>query len=150
VFFTHHLSSLCLDFSSVYLSLIFTRTSFRHRVLPSSKWKRPSYDAETKFRKVTNICAYVPQVTIPGFTFPFLLCDTKDIQFDHIGWHDPHHGFDVHDLTKDVPAILAARNIKRDGKSDDGLMFSIVKEWDDQGRRAAPLLARQDTRCFRS
>ena len=41
--------------------------------------------------------------------------------------HDSRHRLDVHDLTKDVPAILAVRNIKQNSKSYNAPMFSIVE-----------------------
>jgi len=98
-----------------------------------SPYQRPTYENNEKFEEVQEIAAYVPQVVIPGFKFPFLLCDTKGIDHDmnHIGWNDPETSFSngAHNLSFDVSSI-----IKRQGGNitSDSPIFSIVKSYKER------------------
>jgi len=83
-----------------------------------------------KFQDVKEIAAYVPQVKIPGFIFPFLLCDTDNMNEDQIGWSDPQEGYKNHNLIEDVLSILAIQNGEEDCTTRNISMFSIVKGWE--------------------
>ena len=64
-----------------------------------------------------EIYGYIPQVIIPGFSFPFLLCE-KDWGAELLSWNDESdESFKKHNLIYDV------EESKRDG------LFSIVKSW---------------------
>jgi len=67
-------------------------------------------DEKEAFNEVIEITAYVPQVKIPGFSFPFLICDDADLNKDHIGWNMPEgDDYDSQNLIYDVKAILEKR-----------------------------------------
>ena len=91
-----------------------------------------------KFEDVKEINAYVPQIKIPGFAFPFLLCDIDNINDNHIGWCDPHTDYKNHNLVDDVSSILARHDVKLDRSTSVARMFSIVKGW--EGSHTSSLL----------
>jgi len=45
----------------------------------------------------------VPQIKVGGFPFPCLACDIDRIDQSLIGWNDPAHSYDKHNLIFDVP-----------------------------------------------
>jgi len=96
-----------------------------------SPYQRPTYENNERYENVKEISAYVPQVKIHGFTFPFLLCDTKDINTDHVGWTDPDTSFSdgAHNLSFDASSVITRRggNI-----SSDSPIFSIVKSYKER------------------
>ena len=91
-----------------------------------------------KFEDVKEINAYVPQIKIPGFAFPFLLCDIDNINDKRIGWCDPHTDYKNHNLVDDVSSILARHDVKLDRSTSVARMFSIVKGW--EGSHTSSLL----------
>jgi len=73
--------------------------------------------SKVKFSEVMEIYGYIPQVIIPGCSFPFLLCE-KDWGAELLSWNDESdESFKKHNLIYDV------EESKRDG------LFSIVKSW---------------------
>jgi len=89
---------------------------------------------EIKFGDVHEIAAYVPQVRIPGFAFPFLLCDDTSIENDDVGWNDPKEkGYANHNLIHDVRLLLKGRQeVNCDDSTFDAqidALFSTVKSY---------------------
>jgi len=80
-----------------------------------------------KFQDVKEIAAYVPQVNINGFSFPFLLCETNNINEEHIGWSPPKGEYEKHSLFEDAMSILTPQIDSHNFRTN---MFSIVKGWD--------------------
>eukprot|EP00591_Stephanopyxis_turris_P011862 CAMPEP_0195512972 /NCGR_PEP_ID=MMETSP0794_2-20130614/4743_1 /TAXON_ID=515487 /ORGANISM="Stephanopyxis turris, Strain CCMP 815" /LENGTH=976 /DNA_ID=CAMNT_0040640871 /DNA_START=140 /DNA_END=3070 /DNA_ORIENTATION=+ len=93
-----------------------------------------------------EISLYVPQIRMPGFNYPLLMCSIDNINDEHVGWRDLDRGFDEHNLIFDVDEINPLDR-KRGGeigsnketKEGDILpkvkvtnpVFSIVKEWEN-------------------
>jgi len=90
---------------------------------PYQKFKyEPS---EEKFDDVMEISAYIPQVQVSGFTFPFLLCETTNILEKHMGWTDPRgDGYEKHNLINDVQKIFERQE---EVHHSDEPIFDIVK-----------------------
>jgi len=84
-------------------------------------YKTSARAIDTKFSAVPEIKLYVPMMNLPGFTYPLLMCDISGIGEREIGWEDNRHGYDCHNLVKDV--------INDD---QDSIPFSIVKYWPHQ------------------
>jgi len=86
--------------------------------------KKSKADASLiKFSENPEIYGYVPQVKIPGFAFPFLLCSLKDIDNDLVGWKDPDDtSYDSHNLINVMDRGGALQH-------DEYALFSIVKSW---------------------
>lgn len=70
------------------------------------------------FSSNVEIFGYVPEIKRTAQTFPFLCCDTDDMNEDLIGWIDPTKSFDYHNLIFDVPHE-SLRRTKRCELSDD-------------------------------
>lgn len=84
---------------------------------------------DTEFGQVKEIAAYVPQVSIPGFAFPCLLCDDSSIEDNDVGWNDPYEeGYDSHNLVNDVRSVLEGREEVNIDAAIDAL-FSSVKSY---------------------
>ena len=84
-----------------------------------------------KFEDVKEIAAYVPQVKVPGFTYPFLLCNENHINPDHVGWNDPKEvGYISQNMINDVKSVLDKRGTDHDESTIDAL-FSTVKSYVD-------------------
>jgi len=101
-----------------------------------SPYKPPTYENNQQFEDVREIAAYVPQVKLPGFEFPFLLCNIEDVKMDHIGWNvpqtikdddNPKAGYAAYNLSCDMLSI-----VERQGGSitGDSPIFSIVKSYE--------------------
>merc|ERR1740139_2046926 len=94
------------------------------------------------FNDVTEIAAYVPQVKVPGFSFPFLICDDEYVNPKLVGFTDPdEEGYDSHNLIFDVYTILEEKkdnSIRKREKSDIEKVFSTVRGFvDDDGARSS-------------
>uniref|UniRef100_A0A7S4IST2 Uncharacterized protein n=1 Tax=Odontella aurita TaxID=265563 RepID=A0A7S4IST2_9STRA len=50
-----------------------------------------------------GVQAYIPHVIHPAFDFPLLACDIDEMDQKLIGWNDPIHSYDFHNLIFDVP-----------------------------------------------
>lgn len=84
---------------------------------------------------------YIPQLVVPGFHFPLLVCDVDGIDVKLIGWKDPnkrdrddeHRSYDDHNLIFDVPneSVSRSRNKKetRSGQRTVPRIFSVVKHY---------------------
>jgi len=59
-----------------------------------------------QFDEVVNMKGYIPQVKIPGFAFPFLICDINDIDARLIGWKNPRESYEYHNMIFDVHNIM--------------------------------------------
>ena len=55
------------------------------------------------FCNATEVYGYVPQVSLPNFSFPKLACDIDNIDQNLIGWNDVNKSYDYHNLIFDVP-----------------------------------------------
>jgi len=84
---------------------------------------------DEKFDDVKEIDAYIPMMNVKGFSFPFLLCDIRDIDTSYIGWSDVHAGYKRHNLVNDVSGILARLDRDLHKSNVVELMFATVKEW---------------------
>lgn len=87
---------------------------------------------------------YIPQLEVPGFHFPLLICNIDGIDVKLIGWKDPnsqnnvdvHKSFDTHNLIFDVPHenlhraryVSADHSKLREGEEDRPI-FSVVKHY---------------------
>ena len=107
-----------------------------------------------KFSNAAEIYAYVPQVKIGGFAYPFLLCDVDKIDDGYVGWNDPYNGYDHHNMIFDIPKVAQAKTISRMTKEriedttgdeiDSTLagkgLFSFVDVWTDEDRNEAEVV----------
>lgn len=71
-------------------------------------WFRGIYHTSGQNQRIdfsTNleIFAYVPQVKLKSLPFPLLACNVDNIDKALIGWNDPAHSYDVHNMIFDVP-----------------------------------------------
>ena len=96
-----------------------------------------------RFCDIEEIKAYVPQITIDGYTFPFLLCDVDEIDKEMIGWsnpEDPESNYDAHNIIFDIPKVADKKNAMREDpkiafltnpadENSNAPLFSIVKSW---------------------
>ena len=71
-----------------------------------------------KFSNIAELYAYVPQVNIGGFDYPFLLCDVDKIDHGYVGWNDPYNGYDHHNMIFDIPKVAQAKTISRMAKKE--------------------------------
>lgn len=69
------------------------------------------------FSEIPSICAYVPQVIIPGHLFPVLLCDISDIDPELIGWEDPKYSYQEHSAIYDLKCL------------ENKEVFSVIRHW---------------------
>lgn len=86
------------------------------------------------------IDAYIPQLNLPGFSFPTLLCNVDGLDSGLIGWSDPDNSYDTHNMVFDVPKTANDIEVKRsfvEGDSTQGVdesrvdvdLFSTVHYW---------------------
>ena len=67
---------------------------------------------------------------LPGYLFPFLLCDVDAIEKDLIGWSGYDESFDKYNMIFDVPKSFSAKMNEREGNAfEDPGIFSVVKQW---------------------
>ena len=99
-----------------------------------------------KFSDAAETYAYVPQVKIGSFSYPFLICDVDKIDHGYVGWNDPYNGYDHHNMIFDVPRVAQAKAITRMAKEkiedvtgdeiDSTLagkgLFSFVDVWKEE------------------
>lgn len=106
-----------------------------------------------------EISAYVPEIFLPSFPFPFLACDTEGIDEDLIGWTDPLRSYDFHNLMFDVPyegmkrqarsetKISGDRSLKKPSKDNaedvasQKPIFSVIKHYPPAWRQNAAEMA---------
>jgi len=116
----------------VIVMLVYVVISILHRKLGSFilSCLKASYNQKAKmikhtYSEVSNMKAYVPMKRVPGFFFPFLLCDINNIDEELIGWKDARRGYKVHCLSNDVIQ-------DRQGGNKATKLFSIVQHWPPQ------------------
>lgn len=96
---------------------------------------------------------YIPQLEVPGFSFPLLICNIDDIDVRLIGWKDPncqnevdeHRNYDNQNLIFDVPyvALHRSRNVTVDESNMPRRerkvrpIFSVVKHYPPEWARRA-------------
>lgn len=66
-------------------------------------YKPEGQDQHIDFSSAKEMFAYVPQIRWGGIPFPFLACDIDCIDQSLIGWNDPAHSYDYHNLIFDIP-----------------------------------------------
>jgi hypothetical protein len=71
-------------------------------------WFRGVYAAANQnqhidFSSNDAISLYVPQIRSGGLPFPVLACDIDHIDHSLIGWSDPIHTYDYHNMIYDIP-----------------------------------------------
>ncbi|GKY95608.1 hypothetical protein MPSEU_000522100 [Mayamaea pseudoterrestris] len=74
----------------------------------SLSWVRGVYEAANQnqhidFSSNDGINLYIPQIRSFGLPFPLLACDVDCIDDNLIGWSDPVHSFDYHNIIYDIP-----------------------------------------------
>lgn len=85
------------------------------------------------FSSNPEIFAYVPQIKRSGWPFPFLICDTIDIDPGLIGWRDEHRSHDYYNVIFDLPYDGLRR--ERDDYSETAKhpkgrpIYSLVKHY---------------------
>jgi hypothetical protein len=101
-----------------------------------------------KFSSLNNVNGYVPQVRVPGYNFPLLMCDTDNIDIGLIGWEDPENSYDSNNMIFDVPRmrelktkqLMQRLNSRTDTVQEnateemtetiDNPCFHIIKHWE--------------------
>ena len=118
-------------------SLVAVLLAFLHfvknNVLPwilsiyESTYEPDGKDQMIPFSEARNCLGYVPQIQMrgSGFLFPLLACDIEGIDENLIGWRDSQSGYEPHNLSRDVEAIIKSRKLRRP-------IFSIVRQWKKQ------------------
>lgn len=69
-----------------------------------------------------ELSGYIPQVEVPGFVYPLLAADIKDVDENLIGWIDHAEGYAPHNLFHDVEGIIE--------ETVSHPIFSVVKQYD--------------------
>ena len=94
-----------------------------------------------RFSDLPEIFGYVPMVKLFGSNYPALIADISTIDPGLIGWSDPLHSYDRHNMIFDVPGmrkkIIQRRRSLARGERDYGeeergrkaSIFSIVCDW---------------------
>ena len=103
---------------------------------------QPDGDSQNiEFSSDPDVFAYVPQIKIKGFPFPFLACDIDGIDHGLIGWEDREHNHDAYNLIFDVPHQGLSRPKarakdtadpsleERGDKSYSRPIFSVIKHY---------------------
>ncbi len=90
---------------------------------------------ETCFSEVENIKGYVPNVDIKGYAFPYLICDTSQIDPDLMGWTSISVGdANSFNLTSDLPQVLRRTKSKK-VIAKENPVFSQIKHWPPSSER---------------
>ncbi|CAB9497647.1 protease [Seminavis robusta] len=82
-----------------------------------SSLMRPTYkptlakSQRIDFSSNERMVAYIPQIKVESLMYPLLACDVDGIDQDMIGWSDPRHSYDRHNLIFDVPRINQRRRM---------------------------------------
>ena len=85
--------------------------------------------SEKYFSEVDEIKGYIPCIDIPGHQFPHLLCDTKNVGKDLIGWQVPDsEDINAFNVTFDLAQILRRTQSKK-VLDDNNVAFSKVMHW---------------------
>mmetsp|Transcript_25625 Transcript_25625/g.35923 ORF Transcript_25625/g.35923 Transcript_25625/m.35923 type:complete len:236 (+) Transcript_25625:85-792(+) len=75
---------------------------------------------QERFSEVLDVFAYVPQIGLPGHSYPTLFCDVSKIGDELISWRDPDHPFEFHNAIYDLPIY---------DENSDTPIFSSVHHW---------------------
>jgi len=81
-----------------------------------SGYKPSGEPRQKRFSEVPELFGYIPQIQVPGYTFPLILCDLLNVDSDLVGW-------------KDMRVTHGSHNIINGLLSTDSQSFSIVKSW---------------------
>lgn len=85
-----------------------------------------------KYSKQNDIDGYIPQIKIPGYQFPTLLCDVDGVK-RFVGWQNSENpSYDKHNIIFDVETVKRKIKIKRSGSDSEHEHnnFSAVKFWE--------------------
>jgi hypothetical protein len=93
-------------------------TAIIRRLQPDGKDQGIDFSA---VKHLNSLTGYIPQMKVPGFAYPLLACDLRDVDDDLVGWKDQFHGYEPHNLVHDAYAIIGGEPLKP--------CFSIVKYW---------------------
>ena len=89
------------------------------------------------FSSVMERCevhGYIPQLRgEAGFSYPLLACDISQVDPKLIGWKDPFHDYDYHNLASDARDIVGYYNCRQ----KQNVAFSQVRHWPVQVRSAS-------------
>jgi len=83
-------------------------------------------------KHLAEVMAYVPQLRLPGFSHPLLVCDISRIDPDVIGWKDEDRGFLQHSLFHEANQIL--------GSTTEHVVFSQIRQYG-----TAPISSKEST-----
>jgi hypothetical protein len=72
-----------------------------------------------RFDDSQELDGYVPSVSIPGYEYPFLLCDVDGLDEDLIGWKDPLLSYDFHNMIFDVPKKIRRIEVSITGDENE-------------------------------
>jgi hypothetical protein len=86
-------------------------------------------DQKIDYSANEEISAYVPQVRLKSFPFPFLVCDIDHIHQNLIGWNDPSHSYDYWNLIFDVPYEGMSRKKVIEGNTRDTAEIAMQEDY---------------------
>mmetsp|Transcript_8946 Transcript_8946/g.9816 ORF Transcript_8946/g.9816 Transcript_8946/m.9816 type:complete len:380 (-) Transcript_8946:176-1315(-) len=134
---------------SVIVTVIYWTLSKSIRSLFCRGYQPVGEPTPDRFSDVPSINGYIPQVKVPGYQFPFLVCDIDTINEGLMGWKDPYNSYDFWNLIYDIPEVAEKKRQERILHADeayvgdeglakdisqkikyDGQIFSIVQDWD--------------------
>eukprot|EP00934_Nitzschia_sp_Nitz4_P003042 Nitzschia sp. Nitz4//scaffold174_size87051//32646//36062//NITZ4_005106-RA/size87051-snap-gene-0.111-mRNA-1//-1//CDS//3329538863//3032//frame0 len=86
------------------------------------------------FSSNPEIFCYVPQIKLIGHPFPFLVCDIDDIDQGLIGWNNPAHSYDYHNLIFEIPHKSLRRTVTLDDNTRGTTTIASQLELLNSGR----------------
>lgn len=125
------------------------------RVLFCSGFEVNGEPSPERFSSIPEVSGYIPQVSVDGYQFPFLLCDIDYISNDLLSWDDPYNSYDFWNLIYDIPEVAERKRKERELTTNnayvgnDGVkkltkmesvrtaaaqnakLLSIVQDWND-------------------
>lgn len=129
--FAPYFAWTCVAMLSLVCATVFYKI-VKNNIFPLfCNWYSPVGKAtDFKFSNVKEIFGYVPQMQVPGYLFPFVLCDVDSIDKQLIGWSAYDDSFDSYNLIFDVPKVCEDMAKKREGEDGEKhYLFSTVKSW---------------------
>ena len=103
-----------------------------------------------KFSELNDVVGYIPQVNVPGYEFPFLLCDIDSIAPDLLGWRDPTNSYDFWNLIYDIPHVSERKRQQRELITNDSHVgdTDMNRSSFEISPKTAAVFAKQNARLF--